>query len=448
MSFMHGLASRQICAEQQAGSTMEERSTLNMADRLYYSDSFLHTFDATVTDIRLVSQTAGESLWQISLDRSAFYPTSGGQPFDKGTLTATSRNGAVLEVPIDQVEEDEQGEVWHYSPKPVVAGTAVHAAIDWQRRLDHMQQHSGQHLLSAIFSRELGAHTVSFHLGDETSTIDLNTTSIAQASLERIERLCNEIIAQDRPLAIKTVSGDEAKALLVAGELRKLPEREGDIRLIEIEGVDLNACGGTHVRSTGQIGGLALRSTEKVRQGIRVEFVCGLRAIAAARRDFRVLAESAAALSVPATQLPQSIDRLLTETKATAKERQRLREELARYEAAELLAAVAGQSGLQIVRKQFADRDADFLKLLASRIAANPGAIALLASTMQEPAAIVFARGAGPKFSCGELIKSALAELGLRGGGSPTMAQGQLPVAQLGQLLDRLEAETLSSEPA
>ncbi len=159
-----------------------------------------------------------------------------------------------------------------------------------------MQQHSGQHLLSAIFSRELSAHTVSFHLGDESSTIDLNAASIAHASLERVERLANEIIAQDRPLSIRTVTRAEADALLAAGQLRKLPEREGDIRLIEIDGVDLNACGGTHVRSTGQIGGLMLRSVEKVRQGLRVEFVCGLRAVAMARRDFSVLTETAAKL--------------------------------------------------------------------------------------------------------------------------------------------------------
>src|SRR5271170_1163852 len=215
----------------------EAATAFNMADRLYYGNSFLTGFDAVVTDIRLVSRTGGEALWQLALDRSAFYPTSGGQPYDKGTLAATSRNGAVLEVPVDEVEEDENGEVWHFTAKPLAAGTPVHAAIDWERRFDHMQQHSGQHLLSAIFSRELVAHTVSFHLGDESSTIDLDTASIAHASLERTERLANQIIAEDRPLSIRTVSREEANAMLAAGRLRKLPEREGDIRLIEIDGV-------------------------------------------------------------------------------------------------------------------------------------------------------------------------------------------------------------------
>ena len=414
--------------------------THSSTNRLYYQDSFLANFDATVTDIRLVSRTGGEALWQVALDRSAFYPTSGGQPFDKGMLPATSRNGAVLEVPIDEVAEDEQGEVWHYMAKPLVAGTEVHATIDWQRRLDHMQQHSGQHLLSAIFSRELGAHTVSFHLGEESSTIDLNSASIAHASLERVEHLANEIIAQDRPLSIKTVSRAEADALLAAGSFRKLPERDGDIRLIEIEGVDLNACGGTHVRSTGQIGGLALRSTEKVRQGMRVEFVCGMRAVMAARRDFRVLTETASALSVSAQQLPQSIERLLSEAKHSAKERQKLREQLAGFEAVELLASATVQDGLRIIRKEFPARAADYVKLIASKLAAAPGAIALLASTQQEPASVAFARSAELKFSCGELMKIALAQLGLRGGGSPIMAQGQLPRVSLAALFDRLAA--------
>ncbi|AXC11056.1 Alanyl-tRNA synthetase family protein [Acidisarcina polymorpha] len=416
-----------------------------MVDRLYYTDSFLTRFDAVVTDIRLVSRTGGEALWQVALDRSAFYPTSGGQPFDKGNLTATSRNGAVLEVAIDEVSEDEQGEVWHYTTKPLVAGTEVQATIDWQRRLDHMQQHSGQHLLSAIFSRELGAHTVSFHLGEESSTIDLNTASIAHASIERMERIANEIIAQDRSVSIRTVSREQADALLAAGQLRKLPEREGDIRLIEIEGIDLNACGGTHVRSTGQIGGLAVRSTEKVRHGLRVEFVCGLRAVAAARRDFSLLAQSAAALSISASQVPQSIERMLAETKQAAKDRQKLREEIARYEAADLLTKAFTHGGVHIVRHSFVDHDADYIKVLASKLTSNAGAVALLSSTQQEPASVVFARSADLKFSCGELLKSALVELGLRGGGSSTMAQGEVPHSALKTLFDRLEATARAS---
>jgi alanyl-tRNA synthetase len=418
-----------------------------MPERLYYSDSFLTAFDAVVADIRLVSRTGAESLWQLALDRSAFYPTSGGQPFDKGILTATSRAGAVLDIPIDEVEEDEQGEVWHLTAKPLVAGTPVRASIDWRRRLDHMQQHSGQHLLSAVFSRELAANTVSFHLGDETSTIDLAASSLDPSQLERIERIANELVAEDRPFSIQTITRKEAEELLAAGQLRKLPEREGDIRLIEIEGIDLNACGGTHVRSTGQIGGLALRSTEKVRNGLRVEFVCGLRAIAAARQDFATLTAAAAALSVGRADLPESIQRLQAEQKQAAKERQRLREELAQYEAADLLAKATERDGIKLVRRQFADRDAESVKLLASKLSGQPSAVALLASTRQSPAAVYLARGTGLSFACGDLMKKALAARGLRGGGSPTLAQGQIEPALLDVLLDELETAIRPGAP-
>ncbi len=159
-----------------------------MSDRLYYADPSLSSFDARVSDIREVSRAQGRSLWQIALDRSAFYPTSGGQPHDTGLLTATSSGGALLEAPILAVEEDEQGEVWHTTPKPLSAGTAVRGYIDWSRRRDHMQQHSGQHLLSAVLYRQLGAATVSFHLGEMTSTIDLAREGITQEELERVGR--------------------------------------------------------------------------------------------------------------------------------------------------------------------------------------------------------------------------------------------------------------------
>jgi alanyl-tRNA synthetase len=419
---------------------MKPSMGLHAADRLYYNDSFLASFDATVTDIRLVSRSGTEALWQIALDRSAFYPTSGGQPCDRGTLTATSRAGAVLEVPIDEVREDEAGEVWHFTSKPLVAGTPVRASIDWRRRLDHMQQHSGQHLLSAIFSRELGANTVSFHLGEETSTIDLATASIADATLERVETLANEAVAEERSFSVHSVTREEAEGLLAAGRLRKLPEREGDIRLVEIEGIDLNACGGTHVRSTGQIGGIALRSTEKVRNGLRVEFVCGLRAVAAARREFALSTAAAAVLSVGKGDLLAAIQRLQAELKQGAKERQKLRDGLAQFEAAQLISQTTSQAGFRVIRRQFAEHDAEYVKLLASKLVTDPATVALLASTRQEPASVVIARGAALKFSCGESIKKALETRGLRGGGSPTLAQGQIGAGELDGLLDELEA--------
>ena len=308
-----------------------------MSDRLYYADPSLASFEAHVTDIREVSRNQGRSLWQIALDRSAFYPTSGGQPHDTGMLTATSSGGAVLEAPILAVEEDEQGEVWHTTPKPLLAGTAVRGYVDWSRRRDHMQQHSGQHLLSALVHRQLGAATVSFHLGEMTSTIDLVREAISPEELERVEDAANEIIAEDRAVTMRTIPRAEAEMLLAAGTLHKLPEREGDIRLIEIDEVDLNACGGTHVRSTGQIGGLLIRGTERMRQGIRVEFVCGMRAAVTARRDLATLTRAATALSVGRLEVAEAVERLLAEGKAAHKARQKLTEEMAGYHASMLL---------------------------------------------------------------------------------------------------------------
>lgn len=407
-----------------------------MVERLYYTDSFLSRFRARVTDVREVSRTAGQSLWQLALDRTAFYPTSGGQPFDTGSLIAASRSGATIEVAILDVQEDENGEVWHSTEKPLAAGTEVEASIDWTRRMDHMQQHSGQHLLSAVFAAELQAMTVSFHLGEESSTIDLATDALTPTDLERVERLANRLIAEDRVISSATVSREAAEVLLAEGRLRKLPERAGSMRLVEIADYDLNACGGTHLRSTGQIGGMFLRSTDRVRQGVRIDFVCGQRAAVAARRDHALLAEASILLSIGPKDFPQVVERLLAEAKAFAKERQKLREELAGYHASRLVVEDVIQNGLRVVRRVFADRDAAYCKLLASLVAAAaPQTLALFASTQQDPATVVMACSKGLHFSCCDLLREEWTKLGLRGGGSPEMAQGQAPREQVDALL-------------
>jgi alanyl-tRNA synthetase len=409
-----------------------------MSHRLYYADPSMSVFDAHVSDIREVSRTQGRSLWQISLDQSAFYPTSGGQPHDTGLLTATSSGGAVLEAPILAVEEDEHGEVWHTTPKPLLAGTPVRGFIDWSRRRDHMQQHSGQHLLSAVVYRQLGAVTLSFHLGEMTSSIDIAREAVSSEELERIEDAVNEIIGENRSVSIRTVSHGEAKMLFAAGTLHKLPDREGDIRLIEIDEIDLNACGGTHVRCTGEIGGLLIRSTERMRQGLRIEFVCGLRAVVTARRDLATLTRAAAALSVGRLDLGDSVDRLLAENKAAHKAQQKLIEELAGYHAASLLQPSV--EGGRLVRQTFTGHDANYLKLLASRLTGSAAqTCALLAATQEEPARVVLAASADCKIDCGTLLREALAVYGARGGGSAGMAQGQISNAHLDALFCDLE---------
>ena len=226
--------------------------------------------------------------------------------------------------------------------------------------------------------------------------------------------------------------------LLAAGTLHKLPEREGDIRLIEIDEIDLNACGGTHVRATGQIGGLLIRGTERMRQGLRVEFVCGVRAAVTARRDLATLTRAAAALSVGRLEVAEAVDRLLAEGKAANKARQKLTEELAGYHAASLLLEHPLRRGRRLVRRAFTDHDAGYLKLLASRlIASAPQTCVLLAATQEEPARVVVAASADLKIDCGTLLREALAAYGLRGGGSPGMAQGQIPECPFGCALQR-----------
>ncbi len=412
-----------------------------MSERLYYSDSFLTTFDATVTDVREVLRRDGESVWQLALDRTAFYPTSGGQPTDLGVLSAVSRGGAALEIPVEQVEEDEQGEVWHFVRKPLTAGTAVRGEIDWERRFDHMQQHTGQHLLSAVFLRELQAPTVSFHLGESVSTIDLAGSVPARHSLERVERLANEIIGEDRPVTVSSAARGDAEAMLATGILRKLPEREGAIRLITIADCDRNACGGTHVRSTGQIGGLLVRGVEKVSRGARVKFACGLRAVRTARADAALLGEAAGALSVGAADVPAAVARLLNEAKSGAKERQRLREELASYHASRLAVEVPIEDGLRLVVRSWKDHDRDYVKMLAARTAsAAPATAVIFCAEEANPARVVMARSVDLNFDCGRLLKEALTEPGFRGGGSADLAQGEVPVAQAAALRAKLAA--------
>ncbi len=409
---------------------------MQTSERLYYSDSFLTTFTGTVTGVREVADSNAELRWQLALDRTAFYPTSGGQPFDTGHLNATLPDGTTLTLLVEQVEEDEQGEVWHLVRTPLAVGTPVEGQIDWERRFDHMQQHSGQHLLSAVFWQELQAPTISFHLGESASTIDLASGQLVPDVLERVERIANEIIGEDRPVTSRNVPRAEAEAMLASGQLRKLPDIQGTIRLIDIADRDNNACGGTHVRSTGQIGGLHLRTVEKVTRGVRVEFVCGMRAVRAARADSAVLRETSALLSTGAAELASTVTRLLAEGKARAKERQKLREELAVFQAAKLAAEETVENGLRLVVRDWKDRDRESVKLLASRTAAAAAQTGVIFCAGEaDPVRMFVARSSDLDFNCGHILREALTHLGLRGGGSADLAQGDVPAKEVSSLL-------------
>jgi alanyl-tRNA synthetase len=402
-----------------------------MTDRLYYHDSFLYDFDA-----RVVEAFDSNGRTAIVLDRTAFYPTSGGQVHDLGMLQADGQ-----QIPITEVVDDEEGRILHFAAASLPVGMQVHGTVDAARRRDHVQQHSGQHVLSAAFIRLFNMPTVSFHMGEESCTIDLESAGLSAAQAEKAELLANEVVAEDRPVGIRFVPLEEARQL----GLRKLPPKQtGDLRLIDITDFDLTACGGTHVRATGQIGSILLRKIDKVKQGVRVEFVCGLRAVNTARHDYSTLTEAAALYSSHIYDVPEQVRKSLAETKAAGKAQHKLLEELAELYAERLLAQANGSP--QVITQFFPDRDALFIKLLAQKLTAGKSAvIALLASGTGQPT-LVFAQTPGQKSNMGQLMKDAMAQLGGRGGGSVDMAQGGLPagsndVAKIRELLRRVVME-------
>ena len=408
-----------------------------MTERLYYHDSFLYDFDA-----RVVEALTLDGKHAVVLDRTAFYPTSGGQVHDLGMLTAEGRQIAVTEV-----ADEEDGRILHFAAAPLSAGTQVHGSVDAIRRRDHVQQHSGQHVLSAAFIRLFNMPTVSFHMGEESCTIDLETAGLSAAQAQKAELLANEVIAEDRLVSIRFVPLEEARQL----GLRKLPPKQtGDLRLIDITDFDLTACGGTHVRATGQIGSILLRKIEKVKQGVRVEFVCGLRAVNTARRDYNTLTEAAALYSSHIYDVPEQVRKSLAESKAAGKAQHKLLEELAEFYAERLLAQAAGSP--QVITQFFPDRDATFIKLLAQKLTAGKSAvIALLGSGTGQPT-LVFAQTPGQKYNMGQLMKDAMTQLGGRGGGSAGMAQGGLPAggadsAQIETLLQQIVAKLGGQTP-
>lgn len=384
-----------------------------MTDRLYYRDSFLYGFEAEIRDVNENPRPA------VVLDRTAFYPTSGGQIHDTGWITSMAAKHRVTEV-----ADAEDGRIVHYLEAPasdLVPGSRIQGEVDMARRRDHMQQHSGQHVLSAAFVRLFEMPTVSFHMADDYCSIDLETLALTKEQVECAERLANEVILENRPVDIRFVTRTEAGKL----GLRKIPLTERDeLRLIDIRDFDITACGGTHVRQTGQIGCILLRKTEKVRQGYRVEFVAGQRAVATARRDFTTLTDTAASFSAHIYEVPRQATKSLEEVKALRKQLAQSLEELAEAQAAALLSETREVDGRKFVVHRFSDRDVSFLKLFAQRLTRlAPNVIALLGTTSPQPV-LIFAQSTGQPFDMGASMKETAARFGGRGGGSKDMAQG------------------------
>jgi len=378
-----------------------------VTERLYYHDSFLQAFDAAV-----ISSTQAGPHHHVILDRTAFYPTSGGQPFDTGRLG----DAAVLEV-----AEDAAGRVIHTADRALVAGP-IRGAIDWPRRFDHMQQHTGQHLLSAVFLSMFNYSTVSFHLGREISAIDLAAPGVSPEQLAAAEQRVNDVIFEDRPVHIRFGTREE----LAAAGVRKEVDRDGILRAIEIEGIELNPCGGTHVSRTGQIGLTLLRKCEKQKGNWRVEFVCGNRALAVAREDRRLLLGAARTLGGAAADVPALVERATEERRQADRLRKDLQARLAQHEARALWAgASASADGRRLIRRVLDGADAEYLRLLATHAVEQGNAVCLLAT---RPAGhVVFAQSTGQAGDMNALLRAVLSAAGGKGGGSRDFAQGNCP---------------------
>jgi alanyl-tRNA synthetase len=394
-----------------------------MTKRLYYDSSEAHEFDSV---IEAVTPPSPEQLRpSVILQETAFYPTSGGQIHDTGWLTL----GGTERLRVTEVVDTEDGKIVHYLEAPLKlpgAGATVHGSIDPERRQDHMQQHSGQHVLSAAFIELYQMPTVSFHMGksDDYCSIDLAAPSVSSEQIVGAENRANQIVFENRPVRVRYVTRAEAEKL----GLRKLPPAERDeLRLIEIADFDLTACGGTHVNASGQIGSILLRKTEKVRQGTRVEFVCGNRAVRMARRDFGALSEAAALFSTQLWDVPDQIRKGVEESKLLRRQKDEALDELAETLALADLHSQPEMNGKKIIVRAFSDRDISFAKLFAQKVTRlGTPAIALVASSV-DPPGMVFAQTPGGATDMGALLKQVLSSVGGRGGGSRDFAQGGFP---------------------
>ena len=391
------------------------------SERLYYTDPYLIEFDAVVRETQ-----RHENRWKVVLDRTAFYPTSGGQPFDVGTLGEAN----VLDV-FDQ----EDGTIGHLVDRELETNCRVRGHVDWTRRFDHMQQHTGQHLLSAAFEREAGAKTVSFHLGTSTSTIDLDKELTAD-QITRIEDEANAVLWDDREVCVKFVTAHEAAKL----PLRKDPAREGELRIIEIKDYDLSACGGTHVKRTGAIGIIAIAGFERFKGGLRIEFVCGGRALRAYRSLRTSVSGSVRLLSVLPDDLPSAIEKLQTAGRTQQRSQEGLYERLAAHEAASLLSTSEKIGAVSVVAAPVTGWDANGLKKLASTVVVKPSAIAVLVTT-ESPSLVVVARSQDLSLDTGAVLKTLIDQFGGRGGGKGTMAQGGGLSGDPRAILDAARAE-------
>ena len=403
-----------------------------MTTRLYYTEPYRARFEAQV-----VEQLVWDAHPAVVLDRTAFYPESGGQPADHGTLD----DAAVLNV----VERASDGVVIHVLSEEIPDGT-IEGTVDWQRRFDHMQQHTGQHVLSAAFRQKLDAETVGFHLGSESSTIDVSVTGLDDHDLRSVETLANAVIWDDRATAVQFVD-DEVLAEL---GLERPDDVDGPFRLLVIPGspeendtpFDVNPCGGTHVSHTGEIGIIKVVGLERRGDETRVTFLCGRRALRDYQRKGRVIAGLAGRLTVGFWELDEAVERLQEENRELRHAERELRQRLLDVETDELIETAETRGRYRVVGRVWTGRSPDELRILARKLTDYPRVVAFLFS-IDERTHFCFARSEELELDVNEHLQVVCARLDGGGGGRPQVAQGSAPaadVSEVRQLLDDLLA--------
>jgi alanyl-tRNA synthetase len=377
-----------------------------MANKIFYQDAYINSFTAQVVD----QGKDRDGNYYIVLDQTAFYPTGGGQPHDIGTI----ENIKVLNV------EETEGEVRHYLESEVHDECSpVYGVINWERRFDHMQQHAGQHILSAAFEQLYGYKTIGFHLGNETLTIDLETVNLLESEALKVEELANQIILENRPIETKWVTEDE----LINYNLRKETKVKEDIRLVIIPNFDYNGCGGTHPKATGEVQAIKIIDWERQKKKVRVQFVCGNRIMKQFHQKNKVLMELTILLNAPEKDMQEAVTRLLENSKAMEKELEQSVETLLHYEAKNLLEK--GKSDNKIVSGVFQNRTIQELQKLARIIIAeDEETFVLFVSQNEDKLQLVCARGPAENVSMKKLIGNALSIINGKGGGSDAFAQG------------------------
>jgi alanyl-tRNA synthetase len=382
--------------------------------RLYYDDAFQDNFTAQVLSCKpLADPLAGQdaTCWGVLLDQTHLYPTSGGQPNDLGKL------GEAKVLDVRDVENDD---ILHVVDRPVPTGI-VDGCIDWPRRFDHMQQHTGQHLLSAVFQERFGLPTVSFHLGESASTIDLRGPQPSAQILEGAARAANAIVFEDREITVRYGTAEQFAQMGV----RKQVERAGTLRAIEIAGIDLQPCGGTHVRRTGQIGTILLRGCSKIRQDWRVEFLCGSRAEATARKDADLLARVAGQLKCAPQDVEGSVERLLQEREVATRSLKSLLPRVADADAATRLQSIAASGDGEVaVVEVLQNVGTEYLQFYATALTRSEKVVALLA--VQETGALLFAQHPTVGSDMNAVLRGVFDQLGGKGGGTKDFARGAL----------------------